>query len=179
MQLYEKELLTENSYLHIYGSISYSQFLKSSFQMGVGLLFFGSSMSSFILLIFEPFILKCKSYLFFMGWSQLCACILGLCPLLKNTFMYLCIYICLFNLLWPPVETSILFGRAKFSAFLTYWRWNLYFIWPCQIFSLNNFSQYLFSLDAGCIVPVSMLSSLPLLQYVAGHFLVPSLLLLR
>lgn len=67
MQLYEKELLTENSYLHIYGSISYSQFLESSFQMGVVLLFFGSSMSSFILLIFEPFILKCKSYLFFMG----------------------------------------------------------------------------------------------------------------
>lgn len=67
MQLYEKELLTENSYLHIYGSISYSQFLESSFQMGVGLLFFGSSMSSFILLIFVPFILKCKSYLFLWG----------------------------------------------------------------------------------------------------------------
>ena len=35
--------------------------------------------------------------------------------------MYISIYICLFNLLWPPVETSILFGCVKFSAFLTYW----------------------------------------------------------
>ena len=54
------------------------------------------------------------------------------------------------------------------------------FFWLCRIFSLNKkFSKHLFSLNAGCRVPVLMLSSLPLFQYVAGQFPVPSLLLLR
>lgn len=99
--------------------------------------------------------------LIYFLWGDL-RCVLAYLGYALFSKIHLCTYVYTFAFLphWPPVETSI-------------------FIWLCQIFSLNNFSQYLFSLNAGCMVPVSMLGSLPLLQYVAGHFPVPSLLLLR